>query len=90
VRASSAGDPLPDEDARPWRIRLDPTNEADKNPDHDLSWNNKDSRDPDADLLELCFILGENPEKEKELSRYQKLRLRKYLSARRPPRSSDD
>jgi hypothetical protein len=77
------GDPVPDEDARPWRSWWWHASEADKNQNFKpaLSWTNEE---------ELIFLLREYPELEKQLSRYEKLLLRKYLSARRPPRSSDD
>ena len=56
----------------------------------------EDSLSPEADLIEdikLCWDVADNPGREKELSRYEKLRLRdlfRYLSSRRRQRSGDD
>jgi hypothetical protein len=86
------GDPVSDEDARLWPLPL--MNKADTIADFEdnLSQKNDDNSSPTADLLEdmtLAMDLAENPEKEKELSRYEKHRLRdvfEYLALRRRQR----
>jgi hypothetical protein len=78
----AAGDPVPDEEARFWPFPL--TEEAYSAED---SQKQEDDLSPDdlspeagflADLPLLCDLM-DNPEKEKELSRYEKLRLRNLL-----------
>lgn len=73
----SAGDPVPDEETRSWPFPLTEeaysTNDSQEQ-EHDLS--------PEADLLsDLPLFVGlmDHPEKEKELSRYEKLRLRRLF-----------
>ena len=83
------GDPVPDKDARLWPFPLGMMKETDRIPDFEenLSQKDEDNPSPEADLLEdlkLALDLAENPEK--ELSRYEKHRLRNrfaHLSSRR-------
>jgi hypothetical protein len=73
----AAGDPVPDEEARFWPFPL--MEEAYSTED---SQKQEDDRSPEADLLTDLPLLAElmdHPEKEKELSRYEKLRLRDLL-----------
>jgi hypothetical protein len=67
------GDPIPDEEARFWPF---PLMEQAYSTEH--SQKEEDDFSPEADPLtdlRLLFDLMEHPEKEKELSRYEKLRL---------------
>jgi hypothetical protein len=73
----AAGDPVPDEEARFWPFPL--MEEAYSTED---SQKQEDDLSPEAGFqadLPLLFDLMDNPEKEKELSRYEKLRLRDLL-----------
>jgi hypothetical protein len=75
------GDPVPDKDARLWPFPLGLTKEADRGPDFEENVSQEDEDNPsrEAELVgdaELLLDLAEHPEKEKELSRYQKHRLR--------------
>jgi hypothetical protein len=82
------GDPVPDKDARLWLFPLGLTKEADRGPDFEVNVSQEDEDNPsrEAELVEdaeLLLDLAENPEKERELSRYEKHRLRnlfEYLS----------
>jgi hypothetical protein len=69
-----AGDPVPDEEARLWPLPLKATQDfGDRR-----SQKREDNPSPETgrvDDLNLLLDLAENPEKEKELSRYEKLRL---------------
>jgi hypothetical protein len=73
----AAGDPVPDEEARFWPFSL--VEEAYSTED---SQKQEDDLSSEAgflaDLPLLCDLM-DNPEKEKELSRYEKLRLRDLL-----------
>jgi hypothetical protein len=77
------GDPISDEDARLWPFPLDRMKEADPTPDFDDNLSQEDEDEASAyeflENLNLLLDLAEKPEKEKELSRYQKLRLRKHF-----------
>lgn len=92
------GDPVADEDARRWPLPLGMMKEADTIPncEDNCSQKDADNPSPEADLLEdmeLCVDVAENPGREEELSRYEKLRLHalfRYLSSRRRQRSGDD
>jgi hypothetical protein len=78
------GDPVSDEDARLWPFPLGVMKGANTIPDFEdnpsqAEQDDEDQPSPGADFLEdwtLVLDLEENPEKEKELSRYEKHRLR--------------
>jgi len=76
------GDPVSDEDARRWPLPLDMMKEAHTSGDFEDNRSQKDEDnpspegDPVADLA-LVLEVAENPEK--ELSRYEKVRLRHAL-----------
>jgi hypothetical protein len=70
----AAGDPVPDEEARFWPFPL-----MEESYSTEDSQKQEDDRSPEADRLTDLPLLAElmdHPEKEKELSRYEKLRLR--------------
>jgi hypothetical protein len=88
------GDPVSDEDAQVWPFSLDMMKEAASRAAKDnLSREDQDDEDepsPVADLVEdlkLALDVAENPDKVRELSRYEKLRLRDVLERLR---SGDD
>jgi hypothetical protein len=73
-----AGDPVPDEEARLWPLPLKATQDFEDR----RSQKQEDSPSPETGPIEdlkLLLDLAENPEKERELSRYEKLRLRHLL-----------
>jgi hypothetical protein len=73
----AAGDPVPDEEARSWPFPL-----REKASTTEDSQTQKDDLSPEAALLmdlPLFVDVMDHPEKEKELSRYEKLRLRDLL-----------
>src|SRR5207253_2407057 len=75
------GDPVADEDARLWPLPLGMMKEADTIPhcEDNRSQKDEDNPSPEHDLIEdikLALDVAGNPSREKELSRYEKLRLR--------------
>ena len=77
------GDPLSDEDARRWPLPLRSTNkETETIPDCENIVSVKHGGNDSAEFGLICDMslaaqVAANPEKEKELSRYQRLRLRR-------------
>jgi hypothetical protein len=78
------GDPVSDEDARHWPVPLEMMEEATSGDFEDnRSQKDEGNRSTNADFVEdlkLVLDVAANPEKEKELSRYEKLRLRDVLA----------
>ena len=92
------GNPVPDKDARRWPFTLRMTKQTDRSadPEENLSQEDEKGPSPEAERsadLELAIDVAKHPEKERELSRYQNLRLRdlfEYLASRRRQESGDD
>jgi hypothetical protein len=91
------GDPVSDEDVRQWPFPLgmmkpDSGSGAEDNPSRE-NQDDKDEPSREADFVEdinLVLDLAENPDKEQELSRYEKHRLRDFFERFPRLRSSDD
>jgi hypothetical protein len=76
------GDPLSDEDARRWPLPLRNNKQTHTIPDCEDNVSVKHEGNDSAHFDRICDMslameVAENPEKEKELSRYQRLRLRR-------------
>jgi hypothetical protein len=76
------GDPLSDEDARRWPLPLRIKNETDTIPDCEDNVSGQHEGNDSAEFDHVCDMglameVAKNPDKEKELSRYQRLRLRR-------------
>ena len=92
------GDPVPDKDARRWPFPLRMTKQTDRSADLEENLSQEDEKGPSPEAersadLELAIDVAKHPEKERELSRYQNLRLRdlfEYLASRRRQESGDD
>jgi hypothetical protein len=83
------GDLLSDSEAQLWPVQRNKTKKVEPvaTSDNNLPPEQDDSPSPAFELLQdlkLCLDLAKNPEREKDLSRYEKVRLRnlfKYLSS---------
>jgi hypothetical protein len=75
------GDPLSDEEARRWPLPLRIKKETGTIPEceHNVSGKYEGNDSEDLDLIRLLMEVWENPEKEKGLTRYQRLRMRRIL-----------
>lgn len=91
------GDPVSDEDARQYRFPLGMMKETiipnfEDNPSQ-ADQDDEDQPSPEADYdegLKLALDVAKNPEKEKELSRYEKHLIRYFFERFDAERSGDD